>query len=167
MAGNTIHAAGGVVLRGGGRPRVAVVQRSKAATLGAAARQAMRGENPIVGARREVTEETGFRVRVREFLGAITYRAQGRPKVVQFWRMQAAAQPSHEVADDIMAVRWLPLAAAVKRLNYPLEKLFLDNVGRYAIRRRKRRSRKKARTPAAKAKSRGRSIHKALRKARR
>ncbi len=66
--------------------------------------------------------------------------------------MQAAAQPSHEVADDIMAVRWLPLAAAVKRLNYPLEKLFLANVGRYAIRRRKRWSRKKARTPAAKAK---------------
>jgi hypothetical protein len=81
--------------------------------------------------------------------------------------MQAAAQPSHEVADDIMAVRWLPLAAAVKRLNYPLEKLFLDNVGRYAIRRRKRRSRKKARTPTAKAKPRGRSIHKAVRKARR
>jgi 8-oxo-dGTP diphosphatase len=146
---------------------VAVVQRSKDGLWVLPRGKLMRGENPIVGARREVTEETGFRVRVREFLGAITYRAQGRPKVVQFWRMQAAAQPSHEVADDIMAVRWLPLAAAVKRLNYPLEKLFLDNVGRYAIRRRKRRSRKKARTPTAKAKPRGRSIHKALRKARR
>ncbi|MGD0421626.1 MAG: NUDIX domain-containing protein [Xanthobacteraceae bacterium] len=167
MAGNTIHAAGGVVLRGGGRPRVAVVQRSKDGLWVLPRGKLRRDESPIVGARREVTEETGFRVRVREFLGAITYRAQGRPKVVQFWRMQAAAQPSHEVADDIMAVRWLPLAAAVKRLNYPLEKLFLDNVGRYAIRRRKRRSRKKARTPTAKAKPRGRSIHKAVRKARR
>ena len=155
------------MVRRGARRLVAVVQRSKDKLWVLPRGKLRRDESPIVGARREVTEETGFRVRVREFLGAITYRAQGRPKVVQFWRMQAAAQPSHEVADDIMAVRWLPLAAAVKRLNYPLEKLFLDNVGRYAIRRRKRRSRKKARTPTAKAKPRGRSIHKALRKARR
>jgi 8-oxo-dGTP pyrophosphatase MutT (NUDIX family) len=151
MAGNTIHAAGGVVLRGRGRPRVAVVQRSKDELWVLPRGKLRRDESPIVGARREVMEETGFRVRVREFLGAITYRAQGRPKVVQFWRMRAAAQPSREVTDDIMAVKWLPLAAAVKRLSYPLEKLFLDHVGRSAIRRRIRRSRKKARTSAAKA----------------
>ncbi len=84
MAGNTIHAAGGVVLRGRTRPRVAVVQRSKDQLWVLPRGKLRRGESPIVGARREVREETGFRVRVREFLGAITYRAQGRPKVVQF-----------------------------------------------------------------------------------
>ena len=163
MSGRPIHAAGGVVLRGGGRPRVAVVQRSKDELWVLPRGKLRRDESPIAGARREVKEETGFRVRVREFLGAITYRARGRPKVVQFWRMKAAARPSHEVADDIMAVKWLPLAAAVRRLSYPLERLFLDNVGRYAIQRRKRgsrnkvRSRNKDRTPTIKAKRRRRS----------
>ena len=95
-------------------------------------------------------EETGHRVRVREFLGAITYRARGRPKVVQFWHMQAAVNPSRDVMKDIVAVEWLPLGAAVRRLSYPLEKLFLRNVGRQALRQRKRR---KTRNHPSKAKS--------------
>ena len=53
---------------------------------------------------------------------------------------------------DIAAVEWLPLAAAVRRLSYPLEKLFLRNVGRRALKRRKRGARRKA----AKTKPRGR-----------
>ena len=104
------------------------------------------------GARREVVEETGHQVRVREFLGAITYRARGRPKVVQFWHMRAAVNPSRDVMKDIMAVEWLPLRAAVRRLSYPLEKLFLRNVGRQALRHRKQR--RKTRGRAAKSKSR-------------
>jgi 8-oxo-dGTP diphosphatase len=83
-------------------------------------------------------EETGHRVKVHEFLGAITYRARGRPKVVQFWRMQAYERPSRDIMKDIAAVEWLPLAAAVRRLSYPLEKLFLRHVGRRILRRRRR-----------------------------
>ena len=88
MAGKTIHAAGGIVVRGGARPLVAVVQRSKDELWVLPRGKLKRDENPLAGARREAVEETGHRVRVREFLGAITYRARGRPKVVQFWRMQ-------------------------------------------------------------------------------
>ena len=105
-----------------------------------------RDEDPVVGARREVVEETGHRVRVHEFLGAITYRARGRPKVVQFWRMQAYERPSRDVMSDIVAVEWLPLAAAVRRLSYPLEKLFLQYAGRQVLKRRKRAAKKKKRT---------------------
>jgi hypothetical protein len=47
---------------------------------------------------------------------------------------------------DIVAVEWLPLAAAVRRLSYPLEKLFLRHVGRRIL---KRRRRKPARRKAA------------------
>ncbi len=94
-------------------------------------------ENPITGARREVVEETGHRVEVNEFLGAITYRAGGRPKVVQFWQMQAEKDPSHDLMADIVAVEWLlSLKAATRRLSYPLEKLFLRNVGRRAAEKR-------------------------------
>jgi 8-oxo-dGTP diphosphatase len=104
-----------------------------------------RDENPMVGARREVVEETGHRVQVHEFLGAITYRVRGRAKVVQFWRMQAYERPSRDIMSDIVAVEWLPLGAAVRRLSYPLERLFLQHAGRRALKHRKAGSRRKGR----------------------
>jgi 8-oxo-dGTP diphosphatase len=153
MAGKTIHAAGGIVVRNGARPLIAVVQRSKDDRWVLPRGKLKRTERAITGARREVVEETGHRVRVREFLGAITYRARGRAKVVQFWRMQAAARPSRDLMKDIAAVEWLPLAAAIRRLSYPLEKLFLRGVGRRAIAHRKHAVRRKPRTAKAKIKT--------------
>src|SRR5512141_366545 len=128
MAGKTVHAAGGIVVRNGARPLIAVVQRAKDELWVLPRGKLKRNESAVAGARREVVEETGHRVRVREFLGAITYRAGGRPKVVEFWRMQAEANPSHDLMKDIAAVEWLPLAAAIRRLSYPLERLFLSHV---------------------------------------
>jgi 8-oxo-dGTP diphosphatase len=150
MANKTIRAAGGIVVRNGARPLIAVVQRAKDELWVLPRGKLKSDESPIAGARREVVEETGHRVRVRGFLGSITYRARGRPKVVLFWRMQAAVNPSRDVMKDIMAVEWLPLSAAVRRLSYPLEKLFLRSVGRAALRQRKQR--RKARRHAGKAK---------------
>ena len=92
---------------------------------------------------------------MHEFLGAITYRARGRPKVVQFWRMQAAARPSRDVMKDIAAVEWLPLAAAVRRLSYPLEKLFLHHVGRRVLKRRRRKAARRKTAARRKARHRG------------
>jgi 8-oxo-dGTP diphosphatase len=134
VAGKPIQAAGGIVVRGGARALIAVVQRSKDDAWVLPRGKLKRDENPVTGARREVIEETGHGVRVHEFLGAITYRASGRPKVVQFWRMEAEPEASHELMADIVAVEWLSLKAAVRRLSYPLEKLFLRNIGRRALR---------------------------------
>jgi len=147
MARTPIYAAGGIVVRGGGKRRalIAVVQRSKDDAWVLPRGKLKRDENPVAGARREALEETGHRVKVHEFLGALTYRASGRPKVVQFWRMQAYEQPSRDVMKDIVAVEWLPLPAAVRRLSYPLEKLFLQFAGPRVLKRRKRTAKKKAR----------------------
>src|SRR3974390_3352737 len=134
----TIYAAGGIVVRGGAHPRVAVVQRRKDELWVLPRGKLRRDERAIAGARREVVEGTGHRVVVREFLGAMAYRVRGRSKVVQFWRMQAAAHPSRDLMKDIMAVEWLPLAAAIRRLSYPLEKLFLRSIGRDEVLRNKR-----------------------------
>ena len=160
MARKAIHkaiqAAGGIVVRGRARPRVAVVQRSKDDRWVLPRGKLKRDENPRAGARREAVEETGHRMRVHEFLGAIAYTVRGQPKMVQFWRMQAAAQPSRDLTKDIAAVEWLTLAAAVRRLSFALEKLFLRSVGRRALKRGKRSARRKAlrkaRAHAAKAK---------------
>src|SRR5450432_2243915 len=155
LANKTISAAGGIVVRNGARPLIAVVQRSKDDLWVLPRGKLKRTERAITGARREVVEETGHRVRVREFLGAITYRARGRPKVVQFWRMQARARPSYDLMKDIAAVEWLPLAEAIRRLSYPLELLFLRNVGRRVMPRRKARKKKlKTRTKRRASKSR-------------
>ncbi|MGH6725751.1 MAG: NUDIX hydrolase [Pseudolabrys sp.] len=150
MAQKPIQAAGGIVVRNGPRALVAVVQRSKDDRWVLPRGKLERNENPAAGARREVVEETGHRVEVYEFLGAMTYRARGRPKVVQFWRMHAAARPSRDLMKDIAAVEWLSLSAAVRRLSYPLEKLFLHHVGRRVLRRRRRKTgrRKPARKTA-------------------
>ena len=154
MPGKTIHVWGGIVVRGGARPLV--VQRSKDELWVLPRGKLKRDEKPIAGARREAVEETGHRVHVREFLGALIYRTRGRPKVVQFWRMRAEVNPSRDLMKDIAAVEWLTLAAAVRRLSYPLEKLFLRNVGRHVLKRRKRSARRKSRASAAKAKPRRR-----------
>ena len=158
MARKPIYAAGGVVIRDGARPLVAIVQRSKDERWVLPRGKLKRSENPRAGARREATEETGHRVRLHEFLGAITYRTSGRPKVVQFWCMQAAKHPSFDLMKDISAVAWLPLPAAIMKLSYPLEKLFLRHVGRQALQqrarscpaRRAKTQRRKARRGAAK-----------------
>ena len=145
MARTPIYAAGGIVVRGRARPLVAVVQRSKDERWVLPRGNLKRDENPMVGARREVVEETGHRVQVHEFLGAITYRARDRSKVVQFWRMQAYEKPSRDIMSDIIAVEWPPLGAAVRRLSYPLERLFLQHVGRRALKHRKTAGRRTAR----------------------
>jgi 8-oxo-dGTP diphosphatase len=145
MARSPIYAAGGIVVRGRARPLIAVVQRSKDERWVLPRGKLKRDENPMVGARREVVEETGHQVQVHEFLGAISYRVRGRSKLVQFWRMRANERPSRDIMSDIAAVEWLPLGAAVRRLSYPLERLFLQYAGRRALKHRKAGGKRKGR----------------------
>ena len=132
MTQTPIQAAGGIVIRGGLKPLIAVVQRRKDNDWVLPKGKLKRRERAIAAARREVIEETGHNVLVHEYLGAISYDVGGRPKVVQFWRMEAAG-PIGEVMREIKSVEWLPLQSAVGRLSRPLEQLFLRNVGRQAV----------------------------------
>lgn len=133
MSGKTIHGAGGIVVRRGARPLIAVVQRSKDRLWVLPRGKLKRNERSVIAAKREVTEETGHRVDVLDYLGAIAYKSGQSEKVVRFWRMRAARRQSHPVTKDITAVKWLPLAAAIRRLSYPLEKVFLTDVGRHVL----------------------------------
>src|SRR5262245_4291950 len=119
MAQEPTLAAGGIVARGGQRLLVAVVQRRKDRRWVLPKGKLKPKESPLAAAKREVIEETGHDVLVHEFLGVMTYEAGGKPKVVQFWRMQAVGDETRPTAPDIKAVKWLPLAAAIKKLDLP------------------------------------------------
>jgi 8-oxo-dGTP diphosphatase len=124
-----IEAAGGIVLRGGPTPLIAVVQRRKDRGWVLPKGKLARGESAIAAAKREVIEETGHEVVVHEFIGALHYETSSAPKIVQFWRMEAADAATRPLMKDIRAVEWLPLKDAVRRLSLPREQLFLRNIG--------------------------------------
>jgi 8-oxo-dGTP diphosphatase len=63
--------------------------------------------------------------------------------------METSGEPSHELMDDVRAVDWLPLEAAVERLSRACERAFLANVGPLALEAAAFARRSKARKPPA------------------
>jgi 8-oxo-dGTP diphosphatase len=138
-----ILAAGGIVVRHGGKPLVAVVQRRRDNAWVLPKGKLKANEKPIAAARREAMEETGADVRVHEFLGVISYIGGSGPKIAHFWRMQAIGTSMSEPLNDIKAVEWLPLTSAIERLSLPHEQSFLRNVGKKAVKRTQKKPRRK------------------------
>jgi 8-oxo-dGTP diphosphatase len=143
MAREPVLAAGGIVLRRE-QALIALVRLRKRDEWVLPKGKLNDGETPRAAARREVVEETGHDVTVHEFLGTLVYEAGGRSKVVHYWRMEAGGGPAHELMDDVRAVDWLPLDAAVARLSRGYERAFLANVGPLAVSVRARKLKAKA-----------------------
>jgi 8-oxo-dGTP diphosphatase len=89
MARSPVLAAGGIVLRQGQTPLVAVVRLRKRNEWVLPKGKLDDGETPRAAAEREVVEETGHDVAVHEFLGTLVYESRGGSKVVHYWRMEA------------------------------------------------------------------------------
>jgi 8-oxo-dGTP diphosphatase len=133
MARAAVLAAGGIVLRQEETPLIAVVRLRKRNEWVLPKGKLDDGETARDAAEREVLEETGHDVAVHEFLGTLVYESGGRFKAVHYWRMEAGGEPAHELMDDIKAVDWLPLDAAIERLSRGYERAFLENVGPIAL----------------------------------
>ena len=114
MARAPIMAAGGIVLRREQPPRVAVVRLRKRDEWVLPKGKLDDGETPRDAAKREVLEETGHKVTVHEFLGTLVHDTGTRSKVVHYWRMEASGDQTQPLMDDVRAVDWLPLEAAVE-----------------------------------------------------
>jgi 8-oxo-dGTP diphosphatase len=128
-----VLAAGGIVLRSGETPLIAVVRLRKRNEWVLPKGKLDDGEAPRDAAKREVVEETGHEVSVHEFLGTLVYESGGRSKVVHYWRMETNGEQVYELMDDVKAVEWLPLDAALERLSRAYERVFLANVGPLAL----------------------------------
>ena len=133
MARAPVLAAGGIVLRQAEPPLIAVVRLRKRNEWVLPKGKLDDGETARDAAEREVLEETGHDVCVHEFLGTLVYESGGRSKIVHYWRMETSGEQAYELMDDVRAVDWLPLDAAVERLSRSYERAFLEHVGPLAL----------------------------------
>jgi hypothetical protein len=88
----------------------------------------------------------------------MSYAAEGKIKIVQFWLMRAVGSPARELMDDVKAVKWLPLSQAIAMLNRPHEKVFLTHAGPIALDYFKKSSRAKSRSLAGSGGAKSRTV---------
>jgi 8-oxo-dGTP pyrophosphatase MutT (NUDIX family) len=119
---------GGVVVRGG--DVVVIVPRGRKRVLGLPKGGANAGESPEQTTAREVREETGITVTVRERLGQVdyTYRRGGRriDKTVHFYLCAFEAGDTADHDHEVDDARWMPLREARRRLSYPGEREMIE-----------------------------------------
>jgi 8-oxo-dGTP diphosphatase len=122
-----VQAAGGVVERGGD---VVLVHRPRYDDWSLPKGKLKRGEHPMVGAVREVDEETGVRAVPGIRLPGVDYQATLGDalvdKHVDFWAMTVGETGTFAPNDEVDDVAWLPLARALEMLSYPRDRVVLE-----------------------------------------
>src|SRR5215470_18325214 len=104
-----IKAAGGILQRSTSRgDEVMVVYRKRHQDWTLPRGKVKDGESFQEAAVREVLEETGCSCRIGNYLGTISYSAQGVPKVVLFWKMALVDDKGAKRNEEIGEAVWLP-----------------------------------------------------------
>ncbi|MGJ6961018.1 NUDIX hydrolase [Streptosporangium sp. G11] len=128
--GGMIHAAGAVVWRGSpDAPEVALVHRPKYDDWSFPKGKLKRGEHPVAGALREVTEETGITAEFGRSLPSSHYLKGGRPKRVDYWLARMVSEGHRTDTHEVDGVVWLPVAEAARRLTYEWDAGLLRSLG--------------------------------------
>jgi len=122
----TLLAAGAVLWRPGdaGGPEVAVVHRPRYDDWSLPKGKVDPGESEPVTAVREVAEETGFACRLGRRLASVSYPVGAAKKKVRYWAARAGAG-EFRPNDEVDELKWLPVADALQRLDYPADRKVL------------------------------------------
>ena len=121
---STVYAAGAVVWKlVDGKVRILLVHRTQHKDVSLPKGKVDPGETLPHTAVREIAEETGFDVVLGAPLGTVEYLLpNGRDKVVHYWSAEvdpgAAERHSYEANGEILALEWVALSKAAKRLTY-------------------------------------------------
>lgn len=142
MSATDIRAAGGVLWRpragGDGDPadvEIAVVHRLRYDDWSLPKGKLDGHEEPLLGAVREVGEETGRVARVGRRLSTVRYDVGDRAKAVQYWAMRdigPLGDGGIVDVDEVAALEWLGLAEVGARLSYADDRSVLDAFARSA-----------------------------------
>jgi 8-oxo-dGTP pyrophosphatase MutT (NUDIX family) len=127
-----IEAAGGVLWRPADNAaglEIAVVHRPKYDDWSLPKGKIKSDEHPIVGALREVAEETGFTGVVGRDLGEIHYLKDGAPKRVRYWSMRCD-DGRFRPNDEVDELAWLSPDSARKRLLPERDRDLVSGLGR-------------------------------------
>jgi 8-oxo-dGTP diphosphatase len=105
---DAIQAAGTIVWRRNesGEVEVAIIHRPKYDDWSFPKGKCEAGENSIACAYRETVEETGFEIRFKEFLGEISYSAEGTAKRVKYWSAKFLRQVGTPLQGEVDQVLW-------------------------------------------------------------
>jgi 8-oxo-dGTP diphosphatase len=136
-SGEAILAAGAVLWRpaesGGASSdavEVAVVHRPRYDDWSLPKGKLDPGESEPVAAVREIEEETGYAAQLGRRLAAVSYPVEQGTKKVRYWAARALGGefvPNSEV-DELV---WLPVGAAMKRVQYPHDRKVLRRFAKY------------------------------------
>jgi 8-oxo-(d)GTP phosphatase len=130
-----VEAAGGVLWRpaaGGAGIEVALVHRPKYDDWSIPKGKLLPGEHPIMGAVREVEEETGFTGVPGRPLAETHYVKDGAPKRVKYWAMRVASG-AFAANDEVDQVMWLPPREARRHLMPDRDQKVLSGLDRAAV----------------------------------
>jgi 8-oxo-(d)GTP phosphatase len=116
MPARRVEAAGGVLWRAEGDDvLVALVHRPRYGDWSIPKGKLERGEHPVLGAMREIQEETGFAALPGRPLGQTRYDMGEVPKRVRYWAMRAQ-DGQFAPSEEVDQIRWLPPCVAQERL---------------------------------------------------
>jgi 8-oxo-dGTP diphosphatase len=120
-----VEAAGGVVVRGGDPPLVAVVHRPRYDDWSLPKGKLDEGEAFEDAALREVEEETGIRCRLGRELEPSSYRDhKGRQKLVRWYLMEPLGG-RFEPSDEVDELRWMSPREAAAQVSYEHDRRLL------------------------------------------
>jgi 8-oxo-dGTP diphosphatase len=126
-AGETIHAAGVVVIRrhvaGSGKvtEQTLIVHRPHREDWSLPKGKVDPGEHLLLTALRECDEETGLLVTLGPPLTTASYLDNGVPKTVRYWLAHERLDSGFTPDDEIDAIEWVDLSEIPSRLTYELD----------------------------------------------